>query len=191
VPPEPRSPSPLADPENGNGAAPRNTLAPPPESSPSESAATQNDARGYSWPPAEPGNELALKHGAFSPRYIDPMARELVEHALALAGESGSGLAYLAEGKFRLALAAWARAQCIADRLLAACVQEGALEAGGTDSSALTQLHRWEGRAQSLRAELGLSPASWARLRNELAQSEHALAQVEAAQQRLRARHAQ
>lgn len=33
-----------------------------------------NGARGYSWPPAEPGNTLALKHGAFSERQIRPVA---------------------------------------------------------------------------------------------------------------------
>jgi hypothetical protein len=32
-------------------------------------------ARGYSWPPFEPGNEAALRHGATSERHIRPLAR--------------------------------------------------------------------------------------------------------------------
>jgi hypothetical protein len=32
-------------------------------------------ARGYSWPPFEPGNEAALVHGATSERHIRPLAR--------------------------------------------------------------------------------------------------------------------
>ncbi len=34
-------------------------------------------ARGYSWPPFEPGNKAAVKHGALSPELVEPRAREL------------------------------------------------------------------------------------------------------------------
>jgi hypothetical protein len=36
-------------------------------------------ARGYSWPPAEPGNTLALRHGANSPRLVSERAAEILE----------------------------------------------------------------------------------------------------------------
>jgi hypothetical protein len=35
--------------------------------------------RGYSWPPFVEGNRAAVKHAAWSPRAIDPRARELVD----------------------------------------------------------------------------------------------------------------
>jgi hypothetical protein len=34
-------------------------------------------ARGYSWPPFEPGNGAAIKHGATSRRRVQPLADEL------------------------------------------------------------------------------------------------------------------
>lgn len=37
--------------------------------------------RNYSWP-FEPGNTMGLRHGAFSARAVEPMARELVEGVL-------------------------------------------------------------------------------------------------------------
>jgi hypothetical protein len=40
-------------------------------------------ARGYSWPPFEPGHTLSTRHGAYSPRRVEPLAAELVELALA------------------------------------------------------------------------------------------------------------
>ena len=36
-------------------------------------------ARGYSWPPAEPGNQLAVKHGAYSLLQLKPRAAELAD----------------------------------------------------------------------------------------------------------------
>jgi O-methyltransferase len=36
-------------------------------------------ARGYSWAPFEKDHTLSLRHGAWSPRMVDPRARELVE----------------------------------------------------------------------------------------------------------------
>src|SRR5215207_2064540 len=39
-------------------------------------------ARGYSWPAFEVGNWAGLRHGAVSPRRVDPLAAELVEGLL-------------------------------------------------------------------------------------------------------------
>ena len=35
--------------------------------------------RGYSWKQFEPGNSVAVRHGAFSDRLVDPIAADLVE----------------------------------------------------------------------------------------------------------------
>jgi hypothetical protein len=35
------------------------------------------DARGYSWPPFEPGHTLSMRHGAYSPRVVAQVADEL------------------------------------------------------------------------------------------------------------------
>jgi hypothetical protein len=40
------------------------------------------EARGYSWPDAEPGNFIALKHGAESPRVKDAVAEIIAEAVL-------------------------------------------------------------------------------------------------------------
>ena len=37
----------------------------------------RQDARGYSWPPFEPGNTLAVKHGARSDRLVQARAVEI------------------------------------------------------------------------------------------------------------------
>src|SRR5438874_771269 len=41
-------------------------------------------ARGYSWPQFPPGHTLTLRHGAKSPRRVDPLAAELVARVLEL-----------------------------------------------------------------------------------------------------------
>lgn len=40
-------------------------------------------ARNYSWPPAGPGNTLAVRHAAFTPRVYEPLAQEMLAEALA------------------------------------------------------------------------------------------------------------
>jgi hypothetical protein len=63
-------------------------------------------ARGYSWEPFRPGNEVGLRHGAWSPRRVDPLAAEMVEQLLA-----DDDVAYLQAAKWGPAVWAWARCE--------------------------------------------------------------------------------
>src|SRR3954454_15000192 len=64
-----------------------------------------------SWPPFEPGNEASVRHGAYSPRKIEPLAEVLVVGLLALAHDTTRRLGYLAEPQYRVSLWAWARTE--------------------------------------------------------------------------------
>src|SRR5579875_2353357 len=57
-------------------------------------------------PPFEPGHELSLRHGAYSPRKVDPLARELVDQVLAT-----TGTGHVHRPEYRPALWAWGRAE--------------------------------------------------------------------------------
>ncbi|WP_214365625.1 hypothetical protein [Pseudonocardia sp. H11422] len=118
-------------------------------------------ARGYSWPPFEPGNEVGLRHGAYSPRRVDPLARELVDQAL-----GDPDLGYLAAPSYRPALWAWARAEAQV-QLLAEYLERFGADPDFGDravSAAYNAHHRAEARADSARRRLGLDPLSRARL---------------------------
>lgn len=61
-------------------------------------------ARGCKWANATVGNEIALKHGAYAPRRVDPLARKLVETV--------ADVAYLQDDpSYRTSLWAWGRAE--------------------------------------------------------------------------------
>jgi hypothetical protein len=63
-------------------------------------------ARGYSWEPFQPGNQVGLRHGAWSPRRTSPLATELVELVLA-----DPALTYLHAPQWRPALWSWATSE--------------------------------------------------------------------------------
>jgi hypothetical protein len=111
-------------------------------------------------PPFEPGNEVAVRHGAYSPRRVDPLARELVDQALA-----DEALAYLRAPRWRAGVWAWARAEARVQLLTEwlADHREGVDELG-TVAPVLGALLRWEVRASNARTWLGLDPLSAARL---------------------------
>jgi hypothetical protein len=44
-------------------------------------------ARGYSWPPFEPGNQVALRHGAYAMLTLRPRATEIAERLTEMMGE--------------------------------------------------------------------------------------------------------
>jgi hypothetical protein len=118
-----------------------------------------------SWPPFEPGNELSTRHGAYSPRRVEPLAGEILEHLLA-----DQSIAHLAAPRWRLALLALCRAEAqvqLLSEYLAKAGEEsgdgvGDLEKGRVLSAYLL-LHRCEARAITMRARLGLDPLSAAR----------------------------
>lgn len=128
--------------------------------------------RGYSWAPLQPGHTLTLRHGAYSPRKVDPLARELVEQ---VAGD----LDYLAaDPSYRPALWAWARAEARVQLLSEYIDEHGPLEADGTPRPALDALHRFERLASEARARLGLDPLSRARLGRDVTSAQFDLAKL-------------
>lgn len=128
-------------------------------------------ARGYSWPDAERGNELAVQHGAYSPRKVDPLAEHLVDLVLA-----DPDVPYLRASAYRPALWAWARAEAQCQLLTeylakaAEATEDGIGELGdGRVHSAYLLLHRAETRATTGRTRLGLDPLSRAKLGKDVA----------------------
>lgn len=117
-------------------------------------------------PPFQPGHELSVQHGAYSPRKVDPLAAHLVEQVLA-----DTATAYLRAAVWRPALWAWARAEAQV-QLLTEYLAKAGKESGdgvgdlGLDRvrSAYLLLHRAEARATTQRTRLGLDPLSAARL---------------------------
>src|SRR3954470_6013022 len=139
-------------------------------------SATQTGGRGVSgqaWTPAFPsqrrpfdqGNEVAVQHGAYTPRRVDPLAAELVDLVLADAAAE-----YLQAGHWRPALWAWARAeaqvQLLSEWLADQATEKHPIGDLGDDriKSAYLLLHRAETRATTGRTRLGLDPLSAARL---------------------------
>ncbi|MDN5919512.1 MAG: hypothetical protein L0I76_31175 [Pseudonocardia sp.] len=108
-------------------------------------------------PPFRPGHEVNLRHGAFTPRIVEPRAAELVEAVLA-----EPDVAYLATPSYRPSLHAWARAEAQVELLAAHLAGRDFDDLDAL--SARAQLERAEGRAAAARTRLGLDPLSRARL---------------------------
>jgi hypothetical protein len=132
-------------------------------------------ARGYKWADAEPGNLLALRHGAYSPRFVDPLAAELATVAERQAAEDGSPVAFLRDVTHRPALLAWARAEAQCQLLSEYLARKGDEAGDGVGDladprvhAAYALLHRAEARAERMRSRLGLDPLSRARLSRDL-----------------------
>lgn len=126
-----------------------------------------------------PGNELALKHGAYSPRRVDPLAAELV--ALV---DGDSAVSWLTAAD-RPALWAWARAEAQVQLLSEYLELAGQVAGDGVGDleqervrAAYLLLHRAEARALSGRARLGLDPLSRARLGRDVAAAQIDMARL-------------
>lgn len=141
------------------------------------------------WTPAFPGqrpplngpvgNQLALKHGAYSPRKVDPLATELVELVRADASVSWLTAADMP------AVWAWARAEAQVQLLTEYLELAGQSTGDGVGDleaeavrSAYLLLHRAEARAMSGRRRLGLDPLSRARLGRDVAATNVDLARL-------------
>jgi hypothetical protein len=127
---------------------------------------TQDPAFEGQRPPFELGNELAVRHGAYSPRRVEPLAQQMVDVVLGDPTDLPAKAVH-----FRPALWAWARAEAQV-QLLTEYLAKAAEETGdgvgdlGLDEvrAAHLLLHRAEARADRSRARLGLDPLSAARL---------------------------
>lgn len=123
-------------------------------------------------PPFAPGNEMAVKHGAGSPRKVDPISAELVQELLA-----DETVSYLRAPRFNAAVQAWATAEAkcglISNWVEGMTIEEAACSKPG-QTSPLELLRKWEATAQTHRARLGLDPMSAARLGKDIAQTKQA-----------------
>jgi hypothetical protein len=141
-------------------------------------------ARGYSWAPFEKGHTLSVVHGASSPRIWSPIAEKIAATLLADPDTPD----YLQEASYQPAIRAWARVEArialLSDFLDHQDVEAALAErTEGEESevrptqgsmkrtirarrvaSAMSQLGQLENQAMRLRADLGLTPASRARL---------------------------
>jgi hypothetical protein len=120
-------------------------------------------ARGYSWEPFQPGHTLSLRHGAYSGQMIEPLAEDLVRDLL----ERRPDLEMYPE-----AVSAWAYAET------RAAIWRMLLDKGGlvdqnheVRDKWLKELRADERRAAEERRNLGLDPASHARLMRERAEA--------------------
>src|SRR5205085_725811 len=114
------------------------------------------EARGYSWPPFEPGHTITVKHGAKAERFVQPVADELAVWLAAVAP-------WTAQPAFRASVAAWSYSEAQATLLRSYVDAHGVLDDAGVPLPAVALLDRVETRAGRLRSELGLTPSSWAK----------------------------
>lgn len=110
-------------------------------------------ARGYSWPPFQPGHELRLEHGARSTRRVTPIAER---YAAALAEVAP----WTASPAFTGTVRSWAWAEGQAELLRAFLDEHGHFDAEGQERGAVRTYDRVEGRLAKMRDQLGLTPAS-------------------------------
>lgn len=125
-------------------------------------------------PPFTPGNDLAVKHGAFSDRRVDPVANRYRDEVL-----SDPTTTYLTAPRFANQLWQW----CVASarvELLTIWVDSMPVDqqtySGKGQVSPLELLRKWMSTLQTLSARLGLDPLSSARLGKDIATSRQASA---------------
>jgi hypothetical protein len=111
----------------------------------------------YSWPPFESGNTAAMRHGAKSPRTVQPLADQFTAGLLEAAPWTGSPA-------FAPTVKAWAYSEAQAELLRAWIDEHGLVDEDGVPRGAVDFHDRVEKRAAKLRAELGLTPQSLGQL---------------------------
>ena len=133
-------------------------------------------ARGYSWAPFAPGHEVNTRHGAYSPRKVDPLATEIIE-------ATRPGVTWWRDAD-EPAIQAWGRVEARIQLMSEWLAEHGGdLTAEGSVRPAAAELTRLEVRAESMRSRLGLDPTSRARLGRDVAAQSLDLARLWAAQE--------
>ncbi len=143
--------------------------------------------RNYKWPDATDGNWLALRHGAYSPRKVDPLAEELVTLAIETVG-------YLDDPSYSFSLWAWARAEARVQLLTEYLAKLADEDVSPTDEVAMRaddSRLKWERRASDERDRLGLNPTARARLEQALSSATRNVVDIGAALSALEAVEAQ
>jgi hypothetical protein len=133
-------------------------------------------ARGYSWPPFQRNNQASLRHGAFSKRRFEPLARELIEGVLA---------EHPRLRRHPEALASWADSEARAWLIRDYLTEHGMFGRGGASTEgALKWLIAFDKRAEAGRKALGLDPRSELELVREAAEAEGAAFDLDALRRR-------
>jgi ribulose-5-phosphate 4-epimerase/fuculose-1-phosphate aldolase len=132
-------------------------------------------ARGYSWPPFQRNNQVGLRHGAFSKRRFEPLARELIEGVLA---------EHPHLGRHPEALASWADSEARAWLLRDWLTGHGMFTEGKTTEGAIKFLIQFDRRAEAGRKALGLDPRSELELVREAAEAEASRFDLDALRER-------
>lgn len=122
-------------------------------------------------PQIKKGETLAQKHGAFSDRVVDPVARELVAVVLAQ-------VSYLSDPSYEPAVWAWGRAEARVLVLSKWLDENGTLDENGVPRPALSALKDFERLASTARSRLGLDPLSRAQLGRDVAAQQVDLARL-------------
>lgn len=123
-------------------------------------------------PPFTEGNELAVKHGAGSPRRRDPIAQALAAELLL-----DEAVAYLRAPRYAAAVQAWAVAEAkvaLVAEWLDGMGMDEQTQSGQGRTSPLELWRKLDGTAATHRARLGLDPLSAARLGLSVAQTRQA-----------------
>jgi hypothetical protein len=129
------------------------------------------DARGYSWAPFRPGHTLSTRHGAYSPRKVDPLAAELVER-------TAPTVTWWQQCDMP-AVWAWARVEARIQLVTEYLAEVGGdLTDDGEVRAAADLLTRLESQAMNHRARIGLDPLSRARLGRDVAATQVDLARM-------------
>lgn len=113
-------------------------------------------------PPFPPGNDVAVRHGAYSTRVIAPRAAAILAEVTA---DPPDWLHAVDAG----ALTAWAETEARSDVLRQYTNEHGLLDSKGKPTGAADLLLRNERLAASQRARLGFDPLSRATLRRDTA----------------------
>jgi hypothetical protein len=137
-----------------------------------KAAGGQGPARGYSWPPFEPGNDAAVKHGAHSKLRLEPRAAELAGELRELLDRQ-LGPATCEADDPTIALAALALAQVEAATLWLA--EHGLVDERGQPRGLLRHLGTMINTASRLCDRLGMTPTSRAALGLDVARTGEAL----------------
>jgi len=127
----------------------------------SDAEGTGKPARGYSWPPFEPGNEVSTTHGAFSLAKVEPRAEEIGEAIYAMHPHLDGVRDVLAVRRLAVVLARIERV----DSWLAEQddpVFENA--ARGKAHRVYERWERWQRLATALERQLAMSPLTRAQL---------------------------
>lgn len=118
-------------------------------------------ARDYTWPPFEPGNEVAVTHGAYSPEIIGERARELTPHVL-------EANRHLDPGRDGPAIFRYCELLARIERVYAWLSQQDDPifrdSAKGKTHGIFERLERWERAAGATEDRLGISPVARSRL---------------------------